>query len=71
MTHMTYTTIGLASVFAGHAVQRRKSALRGARDARTFPLRQGLWTADLRTPPEQECSNGSLILFAVVLWRTF
>ena len=36
-----------------------------------FPFRQGLWTADLRTPPEQECSNGSLIHFAVVLWRTF
>ena len=34
-------------------------------------LRQGLWTEDLRTPPEQECSNGSLILLAVVLWRTF
>ncbi len=26
---------------------------------------------DVRTPPEQECSNGSLILLAVVLWRTF
>ena len=37
----------------------------------TFSFRQGLWTEDLRTPPEQECSNGSLILFAVVLWRTF
>jgi len=36
-----------------------------------FPFRQGLWTADLRTPPEQECSNGSLIHFAVVLWRIF
>ncbi len=35
-----------------------------------FPLRQGLWTEDLQTPPGQECSNGSLILFAVVLWRT-
>jgi hypothetical protein len=34
-------------------------------------FRQGLWIEDLRTPPEQECSNGSLILFAVVLWRTF
>jgi len=26
---------------------------------------------DVRTPPGQECSNGSLILLAVVLWRTF
>jgi hypothetical protein len=25
----------------------------------------------LRTPPGQECSSGSLILFAVVLWRAF
>jgi hypothetical protein len=25
----------------------------------------------LRTPPGQECSNGSLILLAVVLWRAF
>ena len=25
----------------------------------------------MRTPPGQECSNGSLILLAVVLWRTF
>ena len=39
--------------------------------ARKFFLRQGLWTEGLRTPPEQECSNGSLILLAVVLWRTF
>jgi hypothetical protein len=35
-----------------------------------FLLRQGLWIEDLRTPPGQECSNGSLILLAVVLWRT-
>ncbi len=34
-------------------------------------LRQGLWTEDLRIPPGQECSNGSLILRAVVLWRSF
>jgi len=39
--------------------------------AAKFALRQGLWTEDLQTPPGQECSNGSLILFAVVLWRTF
>jgi hypothetical protein len=32
---------------------------------------QGLWIEDLRIPPGQECSNGSLILLAVVLWRTF
>jgi hypothetical protein len=36
-----------------------------------FAFRQGLWIEDLRTPPGQECSNGSLILLAVVLWRTF
>ena len=36
-----------------------------------FALRQGLWIEDLQTPPGQECSNGSLILLAVVLWRTF
>ena len=42
---------------------------RGFRE--TFPLRQGLWTEDLRIPPGQECSNGSLIFFAVVLWRIF
>ncbi len=34
-----------------------------------FLLRQGLWIEDLRTPPGQECSNGSMILLAVVLWR--
>src|SRR5205814_5208387 len=39
--------------------------------SRRVCLRQGLWTEDLRTPPEQECSNGSLILLAVALWRTF
>src|SRR5258705_12176951 len=30
---------------------------------------QGLWTADGRTPPGQECSNGISLCFAVVLWR--
>ena len=39
--------------------------------ARRFFLRQGLLTEGLRTPPGQECSNGSLTFFAVVLWRTF
>jgi hypothetical protein len=34
-----------------------------------FPLRQGLWIEDLQIPPGQECSNGSMILLAVVLWR--
>jgi hypothetical protein len=29
--------------------------------------RQGLWIADLRTPPGQECSNGSMLFVAVVL----
>jgi hypothetical protein len=29
--------------------------------------RQGLWIADLRTPPGQECSNGSMLVVAVVL----
>ena len=37
--------------------------------ARKFLLRQGLWIEDLQTPPGQECSNGSMILLAVVLWR--
>ena len=37
--------------------------------ARKFLLRQGLWIEDLRIPPGQECSNGSMILLAVVLWR--
>ena len=37
--------------------------------ARKFLLRQGLWIEDLQIPPGQECSNGSMILFAVVLWR--
>ena len=39
--------------------------------ARKFLFRQGLWIEDLQIPPEQECSNGSMILFAVVLWRAF
>jgi len=38
---------------------------------RIILFRQGLWIEDLRTPPGQECSNGSLILLAVVPWRTF
>jgi hypothetical protein len=37
--------------------------------ARKFRLRQGLWIEDLQIPPGQECSNGSMILLAVVLWR--
>ena len=37
--------------------------------ARKFLLRQGLWIEDLQIPPGQECSNGSMILLAVVLWR--
>ncbi len=37
--------------------------------ARKFLLRQGLWIEDLQIPPGQECSNGSMILPAVVLWR--
>jgi len=45
--------------------------LRDANLAEKFALRQGLWIEDLRIPPGQECSNGSLILLAVVLWRTF
>ncbi len=49
----------------------RSSKLHVAILARQFAFRQGLWTEDLRIPPGQECSNGSLILFAVVLWRSF
>ena len=45
--------------------------LRDANVAEKFVFRQGLWIEDLRIPPGQECSNGSLILLAVVLWRTF
>jgi hypothetical protein len=48
-----------------------KGHLHGVDLAGKFALRQGLWTEDLQTPPGQECSNGSLILLAVVLWRTF
>ena len=48
-----------------------QSGLRIAKVAVNFDLRQGLWIEDLRIPPGQECSNGSLILLAVVLWRTF
>ena len=48
-----------------------KTRLHDADVARKFPFRQGLWIEDLRTPPGQECSNGSLILLAVVLWRAF
>jgi hypothetical protein len=36
-----------------------------------FLFRQGLWNEGLRTPPGQECSNGSLTFLAVVLWRIF
>jgi hypothetical protein len=45
--------------------------LRNVNLAEKFTFRQGLWIEDLRIPPGQECSNGSLILLAVVLWRTF
>ena len=48
-----------------------RAGLRDATLARKFAFRQGLWIEDLRIPPGQECSNGSLILLAVVLWRTF
>ncbi len=50
---------------------RKRSGLHDANVGAKFHLRQGLWIEDLRIPPGQECSNGSLILFAVVLWRTF
>src|SRR5438094_5473509 len=49
----------------------RKTRLHNVDLAGKFSLRQGLWIEDLRNPPGQECSNGSLILLAVVLWRTF
>jgi len=52
-------------------LRRRQSGLRDATLAEKFAFRQGLWIEDLRIPPGQECSNGSLILLAVVLWRTF
>jgi hypothetical protein len=47
------------------------SQLHDAFVAGKFDFRQGLWIEDLRIPPGQECSNGSMILLAVVLWRTF
>jgi hypothetical protein len=47
------------------------SRLRDTGVASKFGFRQGLWIEDLQIPPGQECSNGSLILLAVVLWRTF
>jgi len=50
---------------------RREFGLRDANPVEKFAFRQGLWIEDLRIPPGQECSNGSLILLAVVLWRTF
>ena len=48
----------------------RRTRLREVDLAGRFRLRQGLWIEDWQTPPGQECSNGSLILLAVVLWRT-
>ena len=53
------------------AISRRHLRLHDGTVARKFDFRQGLWIEDLRIPPGQECSNGSLILLAVVLWRTF
>jgi hypothetical protein len=50
---------------------RRHPGLRNGNIGGKFDLRQGLWIEDLRIPPGQECSNGSLILLAVALWRTF
>jgi len=53
------------------AFEEDKSRLHDANVEETFAFRQGLWIEDLRNPPGQECSNGSLIFLAVVLWRTF
>jgi hypothetical protein len=53
------------------AFLRSASRLHDAGVAERFAFRQGLWIEDLRTPPGQECSNGSLILLAIVLWRAF
>jgi len=50
---------------------RRRSGLHDANVGAKFDLRQGLWIEDLQIPPGQECSNGSLILLAIVLWRIF
>ena len=49
---------------------KKAGGLRNANVGGKFDFRQGLWIEDLRIPPGQECSNGSLILLAVVLWRT-
>ncbi len=69
--HGAMQTNARTPVNASRRIARRKKRLRSDDPSGKFPLRQGLWTADGRTPPGQECSNGSLILFAVVLWRTF
>jgi len=65
---MQTEALQLVNVFAFFA-----KAVRVARcqTSRKFDLRQGLWIEDLQIPPGQECSNGSLILLAVVLWRIF
>jgi len=57
------------STFA--ALSKGPQGLRDVNVAERFVFRQGLWIEDLRIPPGQECSNGSLILLAVVLWRAF
>jgi hypothetical protein len=53
------------------AFSKKAAGLRNANVGGKFDFRQGLWIEDLRIPPGQECSNGSLILLAVALWRTF
>ena len=53
------------------AISFAKSPLHDIDLAGKCAFRQGLWIEGLQTPPGQECSNGSLILLAVVLWRTF
>jgi hypothetical protein len=63
-----------ADSFSNEARRRPDSGsldLRATLRAGRFRFRQGLWIEDLRIPPGQECSNGSMILLAVVLWRAF
>ncbi len=69
--HFTPSMQTDASRLVNVSAFQERSRLRDAGVGWKFNLRQGLWIEDLRIPPGQECSNGSLILLAVVLWRTF
>ena len=61
----------MGAMQSGHADHVNIPEVASAPIASIFGFRQGLWTEGLRTPPGQECSNGSLTRIAVVLWRIF